>query len=117
VLGSSTDGPIVAPVGQHQFELVNSAIGYRAQQVVEVKPGQIHSIRITVPNGTLNINAAPWAAVSIDGTSVGETPIGNLSIPVGEHEIVFRHPQLGERRQTATVRADGPTRVSVNLQQ
>jgi hypothetical protein len=31
--------------------------------------------------------------------------------------VVFRHPQLGERRQFAVVRADAVSRVSVNLQQ
>jgi hypothetical protein len=54
--------------------------------------------------------------VLIDGKLVGETPIGNLSIPLGEHEIIFRHPQLGELRRTALVRSDAVTRVSANLE-
>jgi hypothetical protein len=68
---------------------VNSATGYRTRQVVEVKAGQIVPFTVPVPNGTLNINAQPWAAVWIDGNSVGETPIGNLSVVPGEHEVVF----------------------------
>ncbi|HEY7284425.1 MAG TPA: PEGA domain-containing protein [Vicinamibacterales bacterium] len=117
VLGSSGDGPIVATAGRHEFEFVNSAIGYRMRRVVEIKAGQITSLSMTVPNGTLNINAVPWASVWIDGNSFGDTPLGNLSIAPGEHDIVFRHPQLGERREKAMVRADRPTRVTVNLQQ
>jgi len=116
VLGSSTDGPIVAPAGRHEFEFVNSAIGYRMRRVVEIKPGQITPVSVPMPNGSLNVNAVPWAAVWIDGNSFGETPLGNLSIPAGEHEIVFRHPQLGERREKTMVRADVATRVTVNLQ-
>ena len=54
--------------------------------------------------------------VLIDGKSVGETPIGNLSIPLGEHEIILRHPQLGEIRRTALVRSDVITRVTANLE-
>jgi serine/threonine-protein kinase len=69
-----------------------------------------------MPNGTLNINAVPWAAVWIDGNSFGDTPLGNLSLPAGSHEIVFRHPQLGERREKAMVRADTATRVTVNFE-
>jgi len=115
VLGSSGDGPIVAAAGQHEFEFVNSAIGYRERRVVVVRPGQITPITVGVPNGTLNINAVPWAAVWIDGASLGETPLGNLSVVPGEHEIVFRHPQLGERREKTLVRANATTRVSVNL--
>jgi hypothetical protein len=117
VLGSSGDGPIVATAGRHEFEFVNSAIGYRMRRVVEIKAGQITSLSMTVPNGTLNINAVPWASVWIDGNAFGDTPLGNLSIAPGEHDIVFRHPQLGERREKAMVRADRPTRVTVNLQQ
>jgi hypothetical protein len=116
LLGSSSDGPIIAAAGRHEFDFVNSAIGYRARRVVEIKPGQITLVAVTIPNGTLNINAVPWAAVWIDGSSYGETPLGNISIPPGEHEIVFRHPQLGERREKTMVRADGATRVTVTLQ-
>ena len=104
LLGSSKDGPIIARAGRHEFEFVNSVIGYRVRREVDVKPGQITALSVTVPNGTLNINAIPWAAVWIDGTSHGETPLGNLSIVPGEHEIVFRHPQLGERRERVVVR-------------
>jgi hypothetical protein len=116
LLGSSGDGPIVAPAGRHEFEFVNSAIGYRERRVVEVRPGQITSISVAVPNGILNINAVPWATVWIDGNSFGDTPLGNLAVAPGEHEIVFRHPQLGERREKAMVRPSSTTRVSVNLQ-
>lgn len=116
VIGSSVEGPIFAGAGRHEFEFVNSATGYRTRQVVEVKAGQIVPFTVPVPNGTLNINAQPWAAVWIDGNSVGETPIGNLSVVPGEHEVVFRHPELGERRQKTMVRAGAETRVAVNLE-
>jgi hypothetical protein len=115
LLGSSSEGPIIARAGRHEFEFVNSAIGYRVRQVVNVQPGSVTSVRVPVPNGTLNVNAMPWAAVWIDGTSFGETPLGNLSVVPGEHEVVFRHPQLGERREKALVRAETTTRVAVTF--
>ena len=115
LLGSSTDGPIIAPAGRHEFEFVNSVIGYRVRQVVTVRPGSVSTVAVTVPNGTLNINAMPWATVWIDGTSYGETPLGNLSVVPGQHEIVFRHPQLGERREITVVRADTTTKVAITF--
>jgi PEGA domain len=115
LLGSSEDGPIIASAGRHELEFVNSAIGFRVRQVVDVKPGEIASLAVNVPNGTLNINATPWAAVSIDGNSYGETPLGNVSVAPGEHEIVFRHPQFGERREKAVVRPGASTRIAVTL--
>ena len=39
----------------------------------------------------------------------------NLSVSAGEHEIVFRHPQLGERRETTIVKSGVQTRISATL--
>jgi hypothetical protein len=116
LLGSSAEGPVVTTAGRHEFDLVNSTLGYRSRRVVEIKPGQIVSLAVTPPNGTVSINAVPWADVWIDGNSLGQTPLGNVSVSLGEHEIVFRHPELGERREKALVRSDRLTRVSANFQ-
>ena len=115
VLGSTADGPVVASAGVHDLELVNTTLGYRSRQTVQIKAGQIVSLAVTPPNGRVSVNAVPWAQVWIDGSPVGETPLANLSVPVGEHEIVFRHPQLGERREKATVKSGAVTRVSAML--
>jgi serine/threonine-protein kinase len=61
------------------------------------------------------VNATPWAEVWIDGRSLGETPLANVEVPVGEHELVFRHPDLGERRQRVVVRADAVALASATF--
>jgi hypothetical protein len=115
VLGSSADGAIVAPPGRHEFELVNSSLGYRSRQVFNVKAGEITSLNLARPEGRISINAVPWADVWIDRVHVGETPLANLSIPIGQHEVSFRHPSFGEQKRTAIVRYDVPTRLSADL--
>ena len=115
VLGSSATGPIVISAGQHQLDFINSALGYRSRQTVQIKAGQVLPLRVQPPDGRVSINALPWAQVWIDGNPVGETPLANLPVAVGEHEIIFRHPQLGERRETAVVKSDTLTRVSATL--
>jgi hypothetical protein len=115
VLGSTTDGPVVATPGRHELDFVNTEFGYQSHQVVEIKAGQIVPMRISPPDGRLSINAVPWAQVSIDGNAAGETPLGNIALPVGEHQITFRHPQLGERTQKVIVKANAATRVSAVL--
>jgi hypothetical protein len=112
VLGSTADGPVVAPAGKHELDFVNTELGYQSHQVVEFKAGQIVPMRISPPAGRVSINAVPWALVLIDGNSAGETPLGNVALPVGEHQITFRHPQLGERTQKVIVKANAATRVS-----
>jgi hypothetical protein len=46
---------------------------------------------------------------------VGETPIGNYMLRLGDHEVELRHPQLGTRRLTLSVSMNGPNRVAVNM--
>jgi hypothetical protein len=116
VLGSSADGPIVATAGTHQLELINTALGFSVRRAVTFRAGQITNVDVAVPQGRVSVNAQPWAEVLIDNRPVGETPLANLNVPLGEHDIVFRHPELGERRQRITVRADAPTRVSASFE-
>jgi hypothetical protein len=112
----STYGQVAVSEGTHLLEFVNEATGFRYTQSVTVKPGKMTAVTIAVPNGKLSINAVPWAEVLIDGAAAGQTPIANFSLPIGKHEIVFRHPQLGEKKQTVIVRADAPTKVTQTLQ-
>jgi hypothetical protein len=114
-LGSSA-GPIAMSEGSYTLDLVNEELGVRSRQSVSVRAGQLTAVRLTPPQGRININATPWATVWIDGNSAGDTPLANLSLPVGRHEVVFRHPQLGEQRVTAVVKADEVARISANLQ-
>jgi hypothetical protein len=116
-LVGSTAGPIAVADGPHTFDLVNEALGYRVRQNVTVKPGQMSALNITVPQGRVSINAVPWADVWVDGKPVGQTPIANLSLPIGPHEIVFRHPNFPDQRQTWMVKAEGTTMVSAKFQQ
>jgi len=115
VLGTSADGPVVTSAGTHELEFVNAAVGYRTRQMVHIKAGQIVSLSLTPPSGRVSVNAVPWARVWIDGRALGETPLANVSVAAGEHEIVFRHPQLGEHREKAVVKSGVLTRVSATL--
>jgi hypothetical protein len=112
----TTGGPIAVNEGAQNLLFTNEQLGFRTMQTVQVKGGQMTAVRIGVPNGRISINAIPWAEVTIDGTAHGETPIANLALPIGTHEIVFKHPQLGEKRKTVTVTVDGHVRVTETLQ-
>lgn len=117
VLGSTDGGRPQLSGGLHDLEFVNDEYGLRLARTVNIVPGRDTAVALAVPPGQVSVNATPWAEVFADGRRLGETPIGNVSLPVGPHELVFRHPQLGERRQTIHVRAGTPTRVAVNLSQ
>ena len=115
LIGTSQSDRIMVSAGRHEIELVNDTLGYRGTRTVQVPPGRVASFAIELPKGTIALNAIPWAEVWIDGDRVGETPIGNLSIPIGPHEVMFRNPELGEQRHAITVTAAAPARLSVDL--
>ena len=115
LIGLSTAEPLMLPAGRHQFELVNESIDLRIPSTVTIAAGKSVRVAVPLPNGTLSVNAQPWAEVFIDGRSLGMTPLGDVSVRVGSHELTWRHPQLGEKHQTVLIGAQKTTRVSADL--
>jgi len=115
LVGTTNIGRLLLPPGVHVLDFVSDELGFRAQRTVTVRPGAATTVRLELPAVTLSVNAQPWAEVFVDGERVGETPIGTLSRPVGRHEILLRHPELGERRRTVTLTTNGPNRISVDM--
>ena len=115
LLGTTDTERIMVATGRHDLELVNETLGFRVTRSIQVPPGKVAPINLDLPNGVINLNASPWAEVWIDGHRVGETPIGNLQIPIGPHEVIFKHPQFGEKRHAISVTLSGPARLSVDM--
>ncbi len=115
VLGTTRSPKIMVPAGRHSLELVNERLGFRTSRVVEVDDGKTARFTPELPKGSVSVNALPWAEVWIEDRKVGDTPLANLSLPIGNHHLIFRHPSLGERRQDVTITAGAPTRVSVDM--
>ena len=115
LIGTTDTERLMLASGRHTLEFVNQALGYRESRPVQVVPGKVAAVALDLPSGSVNLNAAPWAEVWIDGRRVGETPIGNLAVPIGPHEIVFRHPEFGERKHAVSVTTAAPVRLSVQM--
>lgn len=115
LLGSSRLDRIMLSVGRHDLEIVNEALGFRTTRAVNVTPGQLATVAFEWPKGSMALNAIPWADVWIDEERVGETPLGNVLVPIGSHEVVFRHPELGEQRHSVVVTLAAPARVSADM--
>jgi hypothetical protein len=116
-IGTTGSGRLTLAAGRHELELASTALNYRTRVTVYIMPGQTVSTSVEVPHGTVSINALPWASVWLDGRSMGVTPLGNIKVPIGSHEIVWRHPTLGERKQVVQVTAKTPVRVGMDFRQ
>jgi hypothetical protein len=115
LIGSSQTERLMVTAGRHELELVNEPLGYRAVRTVQVAAGKVTPLKVEFPKGTIALNAVPWAEVWLDGEKIGETPIGNLQVTIGTHDVVFRNPDLGEQHHKATVTLTTPARLSVDL--
>jgi hypothetical protein len=103
------------PVGKHELVIGSAELGFSETRTVEIGPGHTTILTVKTPEGKVNINARPWANVSVDGQAIGQTPLADVSLPVGRHEVVFQHPDFGERRETIIVGLKELTRVGVDF--
>lgn len=112
-LGTTDSSRILLPPGRHVLTFSNRELGFRVSQTVDIQPGGERVINLR-PTGRVNLNASPWAEVWVDGVKAGETPLANLEVPLGTREILFKHPQHGERRLTVTI-TTSPAAFSVDF--
>jgi hypothetical protein len=115
MIGTTQSDRVMVSSGRHEIEVVNETLGYRATKTVTVAPGKVTAIAIELPRGVLSVNAVPWAEVWVDGERIGETPIGNVSLAIGPHEVIFRNPKFKEQRHAVMVTLAAPARLSVDL--
>jgi hypothetical protein len=115
VIGSTASAKIMVPAGRRELRFANESLGFVETRTVQVSAGKTATVAVSIPKAPISINAVPWAEVWVDGVRAGETPIGNYMVTLGSRDIVFRHPTLGERRQTANVSLTAPARISVDM--
>jgi PEGA domain-containing protein len=116
LIGVSSADRLMMAAGRHVLDLSNADAAFQTTLTVVVEAGKTTTSTVAIPNGSLSLNALPWANVTLDGQALaGTTPFANLEVPLGPHEVVWRHPQFGERRQTVMVTAKGPVRLQVDL--
>jgi hypothetical protein len=67
--------------------------------------------------GYLNIDAKPWANVTINGRRAGETPLDSLPHEVGTLRLVLSCPDTGRSvERTVHLSAEQAVDVKVDLQ-
>ena len=115
LIGTTGVARLMLPAGRHDLELSNPTLGFTTTIAVDIQPGKTATSPVVLPNGSLSINALPWANVFLDGRALGTTPIANLDVSLGTHEVIWRHPQFGERKQTVIVTAKAPVRLMMDL--
>ena len=102
--GTTEDGQVMLSPGTYNVVLASERFNYREIKSLTIEPGKVASYTVSLPKGVLHIGAPDGTDVSIDGVPAGRTPLGNLPVPIGTHEVVGKHPEVGERRQSIEVK-------------
>ena len=112
-IGSTKAPRLSLSPGKHLLTFANAELGFTYAHTVEVAAGDVRTITLD-PRVPVTLRAMPWAEVWMNGEKIGQTPIVR-ELPLGTHELVFKHPQFGERRITPTIRATVMAPISVDM--
>jgi hypothetical protein len=113
-IGTTEQNRLLLAPGRHKLTLSSKEFGYSETRDVVIEPGEVASVNVE-PKGSINLNASPWAEVWLDGRKIGDTPIAATPVPLGLREFVFKNPQFGERRVSASIKANNNAPVSVDF--
>jgi len=103
--------------GRHTLEVIRPDVLGVQRETVTIEPGQTLQRAFTADEyGWLQVVVIPWAEVFVDGESIGQTPMGKVKAAIGEHALVLRHPDAGEKSQTVVIERGETTLVRVTLQ-
>ncbi len=118
--------------GVGAFFIDGVRVGSGVRRVSEVFPFGTHSLRVEIENyeswtrtitldsggysatvspvaitttGRLMIAPEPWANVSIDGVSVGQTPMAPIDLEEGTHTVVLTNPDYEDQTSSVTITA------------
>jgi hypothetical protein len=115
VLGTIANSPVMIRPGRHTLEFINKSLGLRLRQFVDAIPGQVVLVPLELPMGVMNLYADIQADVFVDGQRAGQTPLAGYAVPLGPHDVVFRHPKRGEVRYTVQVTLASPAQLTVSF--
>lgn len=116
LLGRSSGGPLGIGVGTRRLTFANPALNYDEVREVEVEAGGLTRVALRPPTGVINLDADTTAQVFLDGRPLGTTPLPNVAVSLGTHDLLFRDARGGEVRYQIVVALGPAYRLKATLQ-
>jgi hypothetical protein len=82
--------------GRHRVEFLNPELGLRDVQDVLVEAGKVTPVTVGGTAAPVALTADAPSDVFIDGRPAGRTPLTNVMVPLGAHQVRFSSARLGE---------------------
>lgn len=99
--GEGRAGPFVIAAGPQRLRVVHTDRRFERTREVTVVAARVHELEIRARQGWLKLAVAPWAHVRVDGKELGMTPLSDLVLDEGLHELVLENPEAGLRYETS----------------
>jgi hypothetical protein len=115
LLGTTAGDRLTLTAGRHTLEIVSETLAFRVTRSVTVNAGAVTRVPVPLPTGRVTVTSDPAAEVWLEGRKIGDTPLENFALPVGPHELVLKHPELGERHEVLSVTAGTPATLNVSM--
>jgi serine/threonine-protein kinase len=78
-------------------------------------PSPAAAAQSPLEDGTLKLVVLPWAEVTVDGRSVGTTPLKPIILRPGVHTVVLNNPGFQPLNKKVTIRGGAATTLEVDL--
>jgi hypothetical protein len=116
-IGASDEGHIGLAPGRYTVRLINKDFGFAEDAEFTIKPGEVSTHTVTLPEGSVHVTTEPGAEIFVEGELVGVAPLAAFRVPIGSREVLVRHSDLGERRQSVEVVAGRPVEVTIMMRE
>jgi serine/threonine-protein kinase len=93
-------GPSVAPPSAHE---------------TPVAPPPTPATAAPPVQGWLLVLLKPWADVTVDGRTLGATPLDRIPLSPGSHAVILTHPRYAPFTQRVEIRAGETTTIQLDL--
>jgi serine/threonine protein kinase len=86
------------PGGPVELELFDTGLGLSRTESLVLKPGDNGIHAVSIPKGTLELNVTEGTRITVDGKSIGTTPLDPVHLYEGRHQVQLSKDDKNERR-------------------
>ncbi|MGC4088804.1 MAG: PEGA domain-containing protein [Polyangiaceae bacterium] len=112
---SKPSAAAAAPAHRESHSTSPAAAAVAAAAAPAPAPAKPAAPAAAAGTGTLTLNSIPVSNVILDGRPLGPTPKLNVSVPAGNHTVIFVHPEKGRKAKSVTVAAGKSVPVVVKF--
>lgn len=115
-LGTTPLKPLSLSAGYHTVRLVHPDFG-TVDRMVRIEEGQTLHLDVDLKGetGLVQVLVTPWAEVTVDGRSLGTTPLKPIALKPGGHSLRFTHPRFPAVDRRVEVRKGETVKIEVDM--